>query len=230
MPKWDFLKCKASGEDEEPLMKFSFEELAHVLDKEPGEKEVTPKAEKPKEAPVDTRPSWTVAPGFVNKTWRATSIKMYHGPFDQMLADVTEGTVDYWTIDPPFNILEDDKIDKAALDSLIGLIDKHSKPTAVGDIYVSRDGDGTTYHDWVERFKTSKIFEVKDKYYVRCSNKVSSRGVQLPALSTVQEVLLFGPKTFAIKDLHVNFEDPRIDWATNFMEEYAIYCLHDCML
>lgn len=225
MLKWNFLACKTGPEDD-PLEEHSFFNLhARFLGVEDI---VQPEQEEEpiKVVPKDTRPSWTDSPAFATKAWRATSITMVHGTFEELLKDVHADTVNYWTVDPPFNILEEDAIETAALEKLIGYIDQLSTATAVGDIYCSRDGHGTTYHDWVERFKRSKRFEVKDKYYVRCTNKVSSgRGFQLPAMSTVQEVLFFGPKMGNAKDVHVNYEDPRVDWATNWMEEYV-----DCVM
>jgi len=224
MSQWLFLQCKPAKEVEEPLEEHTFKELHERFNEKRPHQAESPKQEHAKkDIPKDTRPSWTTAPAFANSTWRASSIKMHNGTFAELLTGATTNTVDYWTVDPPFNVLKDaeDIINPATLDELVDLIDKFSTPTAVGDIYLSRDGPGTTYHDWLKRFKKSKNFEVKDKYYVRCTNKVGSRGVQLPTLSTVQEVLLFGPKSFTMKDMHINFEDPRVDWATNWMEEYV---------
>lgn len=71
-------------------------------------------------------------------------------------------------------------------------------------------------------------FQVKDKLYLHSTNKVSGRGRSITSMPTVDEVLVFVPKEYELSELHVNFKDPRVDWATNFMDEYV--CNYNCIM
>jgi len=75
---------------------------------------------------------------------------------------------------------------------------------------------------------------VKDKYYIHISNKSTggSKGYQFSAMQNIQELLVFGPKAADTKSLHLNYQDPRVDWSTVFLDEYVCYrcCNYNCKL
>ena len=152
MKKWSFIHMKL---EEAVLYDQSLDKFRQVAAATPELAEVTEVGPAPKQ---EVARSWKQRPEYWTPAWARASIHMTKGSFEAM--QLPQEKVDYWTLDPPFNVLEDDAIDTKTLDAVVDLIDRNSKPTAVGDIYCSRDGPGTTYHDWVERFRKSQVCEL----------------------------------------------------------------------
>lgn len=166
-----------------------------------------------------TKPDW------YNDKWTKTSATVVHGNCVEEIPKVLGmHSVDLWIVDSPFNVLENDKVDPELLDKLAEVMYTRSKPTAVGIAYVSKDGEGTTYDVWNTRL-TDAGFRVRYKQYFRITNKKSAHGQsghKFNPLGTVQEALVFSMDATATKDFHLNYKDPRIDWLTDFMDEYVL--------
>jgi len=212
---WDFGAMKPNEEDAYTICK---EKKKAEKDQEEDKMQPSEAPEEPTLRPSNStlaKPEWHSAEGHC---------QVMNDTFLTLDQNVQNGSVNLWIVDPPFNVLENDEIEPEALDKLVPLMEAKSAKGAVGLIYLSRDGQGTSDHDWRRRLANSQLV-VKNKMYFRTTNKSSGGGSKRFApLPTIQEALVFAKEgnDTEFSDFHLHYIDPRVDWRTDFMEEYVL--------